>query len=239
MKNKGIGFIIVVMFLVSVGYFTKVAPIKTMSERGKSSETQNEKYEKRDELIVVDAGHGGSDPGKVGVNDALEKDINLAIAKLVREALESRGFTVIMTREDDVTLAEENGSESGKAVDMRKRVELVNKSKADIFVSVHQNSYSDGSVKGPQVFYYASSEEGEVFAEVMQLQLNEGLQIKRPRSKKANDGYYMLKKSEVPAIIVECGFLSNYEEAEKLCDTAYQKLLADQIVIGICTYLEK
>ena len=97
------------------------------------------------QIVVIDAGHGGNDPGKVGINNALEKDINLAIAKKVEILLEEHGIQVVMTREDDT-------SEESKLADMKKRVALINEVKPVIAVSIHQNSYSDSGIKGAQVF---------------------------------------------------------------------------------------
>ncbi len=182
-------------------------------------------------VVVVDAGHGGHDPGKIGVNDAAEKDINLAIAHLVKGGLEQEGIQVVMTREDDT-------AEETKLGDMRKRVSLINEVLPDITVSIHQNSYPDGSVCGPQVFYFEESEVGMGAATVMQEELKK-LEAENAREIKANDNFYMLKKTLVPTIIVECGFLSNALDAEKLVTEEYQKQMADTICQGIIKWLDK
>ena len=119
---------------------------------------------------------------------------------------------------------------------MRRRIEFIEEAGADLVVSIHQNSYGDGSVRGPQCFYYRDSEEGERAALIIQEQLNNGLKVERPREAKANDSYYMLKKSAVPTIIAECGFLSNREEALLLDDEAYQEKLAWNLYLGILKY---
>jgi len=186
----------------------------------------------RDEIkIVIDAGHGGNDPGKVGVNDALEKDINLQIAKKVKELLEEKDMKVVMTRVDDVMLGS-GESNNKKLQDMKERVSLMKQEKPDLVVSIHQNSYTDSSVSGAQVFYYTGSKEGERAAKLMQealLSINEN----NKRQAKANDSYYLLKHVDAPAIIVECGFLSNPQEAEKLITEEYQYLISNAIVKGI------
>ena len=187
--------------------------------------------------IVVDAGHGGSDPGKVAVNGDLEKDLNLAIAKKVREKLEESGFQVIMTREKDEGLKRE-GKEAGKKEDLYTRVKTINDSKAALAVSIHQNSYGQSDVKGGQVFYYTHSDEGEKAANLMQEALKE-VDADNTRQAKANNTYYLLKRTEIPTIIVECGFLSNPEEAEKLGEEEYQEQLAESICGGVKAYLEK
>ena len=186
------------------------------------------------DIVVIDAGHGGHDPGKVGVNDALEKDINLQIAQKVKKHLEKNGIQVIMTREDDVM--EDDVMEDTKLEDMKKRVALINEIKPAITVSIHQNSYSDASVKGAQVFYYAGSEVSKGAASLMQEEMRK-VDTENTRQIKSNSDFYMLKKTEVPTIIVECGFLSNPGEAEKLTSEEYQEEMAQAICSGIMTWL--
>lgn len=185
--------------------------------------------------VVIDPGHGGADPGKIGVNGAEEKDINLKIAKKVKKILEDKGVRVVMTREEDKMLSE-SGEGSHKVQDMKERVRLINDTAPDLTVSIHQNSYSGEEVHGAQVFYYTHSAEGEKMAEIMQKSL---LSVDRDnhRQAKADSTYYLLRRTEVPTIIVECGFLSNHEEAEKLVSGEYQKQVAKAIVKGIETCL--
>jgi len=191
----------------------------------------SENVQAQKEVVVIDAGHGGHDPGKVGVNDALEKDINLQIAKKVKTHLEKNGIQVVMTREDDVM-------EDTKLEDMKKRVALINKTKPAITVSIHQNSYSDSGIKGAQVFYYTGSEISKEAASLMQEELRK-IDNENTRQIKGNNNFYMLKKTEVPTIIVECGFLSNPEEAEKLVSDEYQEEMAQAICSGILTWLSQ
>ncbi len=188
-------------------------------------------------IVVVDAGHGGKDPGKVGVNGTLEKDINLEIALLLKDALEEQGITVVMTRQNDSGLYDENSSNK-KMQDLRGRLAIMEESRADLVVSIHQNSFGDPSVCGPQVFYYETSESGEQAAEMMQNALNEELGIARPRVHKGNDNYYLLTKSSLVMVIAECGFLSNPEEEAFLKDKDYQKQMVAAIQRGICEYLD-
>lgn len=192
--------------------------------------------------IVVDAGHGGFDggydPGTNGIVSKKEKDINLSIALKLKEKLEKEGFEVIMTREEDMGLYEE-GEKNKKRTDMKNRVELINQSSAVIAVSIHQNSFPQASSKGAQVFYHESSEEGRKLAEIMQDCLREDLWPENNRQPKANNSYYMLKNTKCPIIIVECGFLSNPEEAARLNDDAYQDKTAASVCRGIMEYLKK
>lgn len=188
------------------------------------------------ETIVVDAGHGGSDPGKVGVNNAQEKEINLSIAKKLRDYLEQEGYGVVMTRKEDAGLHAAAGTGSKKE-DMQNRCALIEKTAPVLTVSIHQNSYTDASVCGPQVFYYTTSKEGEEIAKCIQDVMNQELQIAKPRTIKGNDTYYLLKRSASPTVIVECGFLSNYEEAEKLLTDSYQQDVARAVGKGVIQYL--
>ena len=187
--------------------------------------------------VVVDAGHGGFDSGKVGINGALEKDINLEIARKVQQKLEQAGIATIMTRKTDQGLYDE-GEENKKQQDMKRRCSVINESEADLAVSIHQNSYTQESICGPQVFYYETSVKGQKPAEILQETLNQNLEIVRPREGKANDTYYLLRKTEIPTVIVECGFLSNTEEAEKLMKDAYQEKIAQAICEGVQKFLQ-
>ncbi len=187
-------------------------------------------------LVVIDAGHGGIDPGKVGINQALEKDINLAVAKKVKRYLELADVEVLMTREGEDGLYQ-SGESNKKVQDMKNRVAFIDSSGADLAVSIHQNSYSEEYVKGAQVFYYATSIQGKAMAEVMQKTFAETLDKENHRNAKANDSYYLLKKTQTPIIIAECGFLSNREEAELLLEDAYQDRMAWAIHLGILRYM--
>lgn len=187
-------------------------------------------------VVVIDAGHGCADGGKVGVNGVLEKDVNLAIALKVKDLLEQQDVTVIMTREDDKGTYPKTGS-NRKLRDMKKRVELINKERPALTVSIHQNSFSDQSVCGAQTFYYQGSKEGQFAAELLQAQMIKTLQPKKERVAKSNDSYYLLKNSNYPTVIVECGFLTNPEEAGLLCDEEYQQKTAWAIHLGILQYI--
>lgn len=186
--------------------------------------------------VVIDAGHGGIDPGKVGINDALEKDINLSIALKVKKYLEQQDIRVVMTRETDEGLYEESDSNK-KVRDMKNRLAIMEENNPELTVSIHQNSYPEESVSGMQVFYYETSTEGKALAEIMQQTMIESLKPQKERTAKANDTYYLLKKTSVPIVIVECGFLSNQTEADMLVSTAYQEKVAWAIHMGILRYL--
>lgn len=192
--------------------------------------------EKEKICVVIDAGHGGFDPGKVGVNGALEKDINLAVAKKVRQFLEAEDIEVVMTRETEAGLYSESDSNK-KVQDMKKRIEIMEKASPVVTVSIHQNSYHEEYVHGAQVFYYEASEEGKKLAGILQKNLIEGVDKENTRVEKANDSYYLLRKTSKPIVIVECGFLSNREEADALLDESYQEKIAWAIHMGILQYI--
>ena len=202
---------------------------KFRAEREQSRQSRT-KY-----CVVVDAGHGGDDPGKIGTAGTLEKEINLAIAKRLEALLKQADVAVVMTRTDSNGLYDENAS--GKKVqDMKRRVSMMEEAKADLAVSIHQNSYSEEYVKGGQVFYYGTSEVSKDLAETIQKQLKQ-LDPENKREAKANTSYYLLKKTSRPIVIVECGFLSNAAEADKLSDPLYEERLAFRIFMGIVQHI--
>lgn len=188
--------------------------------------------------VVIDAGHGGVDPGKVSTGGALEKDINLEIAKKLQQFLEQEDVEVVMTRDSDAGLYDEDASQK-KVQDMKRRVELIESTKPVVTVSIHQNSYHEEYVHGAQTFYYASSEQSRFLAEKIQQSLLNTIDKKNTRTAKANDSYYLLKKTSYPIVIVECGFLSNREEAQKLESDYYQEKVAWAIHMGILQYLNE
>lgn len=187
--------------------------------------------EKEEVLLVIDPGHGGEDPGKVGVNNALEKDINLQIAQKLKDLLEEKGIQIVMTREDDFVPESKNE-------DLQKRVELINELSPDIVLCVHQNSFTDQTVAGPQVFYHGDSEISKKIAQTLQEELWL-VDEEHQRQIKGNENYYMLSQTQVPTIIVECGFLSNEEDAKKLTTEEYQEQIAQAICTGITKWLDK
>lgn len=189
-------------------------------------------------LVILDAGHGGNDPGKISVDGTQEKDLNLEIAKKLRELLEQQDIEVIMTREEDQGLYDENASNK-KAQDMKRRCEFINTEQPACVVSIHQNSYHEEPIHGAQVFYYGTSKESQSLAELIQEELIRFVDPENHRQAKANDTYYLLKKTEAPVVIVECGFLSNWEENGKLKDEGYQDQLVWAIHMGVMRYLNQ
>lgn len=189
---------------------------------------------RNNKVIVIDVGHGGTDPGKVSTGGIKEKDINLQIALYLKDYLIAQDYTVYLTRETDCNLYDDN-VKNKKVSDLNNRIRFFKEKNAYCVVSIHQNSYPDTVQHGAQTFYFQGSGEGKVFADTVQESLLK-LDDTNTRQIKSSDSYYLLKHSPVPSIIVECGFLSNPEEAARLTDSNYQKQLAYAICLGICRY---
>lgn len=216
------------LFLLAMVFFaSRYGSVQVLSEGG---------ITKKQPVVVIDSGHGGNDPGKVGVDGSLEKDINLQIAKRLKTYLEQSDVTVVMTREEDEGLYSEGDSRK-KMADMKKRCEIIEESGADLVVSIHQNSYHEEAVSGGQVFYYKDSKNGKRLAEILQERFDYVLGEENRRLAKANGNYYLLLHVKCPIVIVECGFLSNWREAALLQDGEYQDKLAWTIHMGVMEYL--
>lgn len=242
-QNELIKILGTAVFLTAVFFAGRQAAVMTAGFReSRRAESQNaQETEKKSRpmqkfCVVVDAGHGGFDPGKVGVNGAEEKNVNLVIAGKLAVLLEQADVKVVMTREDENGLYDEDASRK-KVQDMKRRIVKIEEAQPDLVVSIHQNSYEDPAIHGAQTFYYTESAEGKELAERIQKQLVEKLDPENHRAAKANSSYYLLKKTTCPIVIVECGFLSNPTEAGKLCNPIYQEQAAWQIQMGILQYL--
>ena len=199
---------------------------------------ENGSGEKKKYIVCVDPGHGGTDPGKVGINGQLEKDINLENTKKLKTYLEASDVTVVLTRDKDMGLYS-SGDAHKKMADMRKRCQLIEEVKPDLVISIHQNSYHEEAIRGGQVFYYKTSVRGKKLAQILQGRFDYVLGDANKRQAKANDNYYLLLHVKEPIIIAECGFLSNWEEAEKLETKEYQDRLAWTLHMGIMEYLNQ
>ncbi len=208
-----------------------------LSRQGARLVLQQKQEAREGFVVVIDPGHGGKDPGKVGVSGTLEKDINLQIAKKLQTLLEAEDVKVILTRESDAGLYQET-DRNKKVADMRARCAIIEKNKPDLVISIHQNSYHQESVKGGQCFYHASSKEAEELAEFIQAQF-QAMDKENERQIQANSSYYLLKKTTVPTVIAECGFLSNKEEEGKLTQESYQEKLAWALHLAILEYLNQ
>ncbi|MDW7673409.1 MAG: N-acetylmuramoyl-L-alanine amidase CwlD [Bacillota bacterium] len=187
--------------------------------------------------IIIDAGHGGVDPGAQGASGALEKDITLAVALQLRKFLQQAGAEVIMIREDDRDLSTSpKGYSLKKNEDLRERAKVINESEADVLVSIHVNSIPSDQWSGAQTFYNPKSEAGEELAQTIQKSIIT-IMDNTTRKEQSIDSYLLNKTAETPGAIVEIGFISNPKEEKLLLDRAYQERLAWSIFNGISSYL--
>ena len=221
---------ICVLAAAAVGCLMAGEYLRSQYIQEKATETAGAVAEKK--TVVIDSGHGGTDPGKIGINGAQEKELNLQIAEKLKKYLEDYQIKVVMTRTSDERLAD------SQVEDLKARVELIDKQAPVLAVCIHQNSYPQESVRGPQIFYFAHSQEAKKAAEVMQTEL-EDFAGEYAREIKGNTTYYMLKNTKSPIVIVECGFLSSPAEAGMLIDGEYQQKLAEAIGNGILKYVER
>lgn len=186
--------------------------------------------------IILDAGHGGFDGGAVASDGTVEKDINLNISLYLEQMLKSSGFEVIMTRSTD-TSTDDNSEKFHKKSDLQNRLALMDKYPDSMFVSIHLNKFTTSAANGSQVFYSGNNEQSKQLGEYIQNSIIKLLQPENTRvNKKATSSTYILYNATVPAVLVECGFLSNSAELEKLKNTEYQQKMAFCIYYGIKEY---
>lgn len=201
-----------------------------------TQQTNSDTVPSRNYTVVIDAGHGGSDPGSIGYKTKVHEDeLNLKLSLLLKSKLEKAGINVVMTRETNKAMIEGAGKK-WKRKDMEARRELITKTRPNMVISLHQNSYTNHSLRGAQVFYDKKSEISKLIAESIQEQfkLNLDKSIKAP----SPGDYFMLKCSQAPSVIIECGFLSNIEEEKLLQTPAYQEKIIDAIYKGIVNFFQ-
>ena len=190
--------------------------------------------------VLIDAGHGGVDGGAVANDGTEEKYINLQIAQLLEQQLGAMGIRTAMTRTSDVSIHDSSAQtiREKKVSDIHNRMQLMEKTENCIFVSIHQNKYSDNALSGTQVFYSPNTTASAQLAQTIQNSVCMLLQPENTREiEKSGSSIYLLYYAQKPAVLVECGFLSNAEDLKKLKDEAYQKQLAFCIATGILEYL--
>lgn len=188
--------------------------------------------------LIIDAGHGGEDGGAVSDSGVLEKDINLLIANDTADLLFLFGFDVTKTRSDDTALSTSGDTVRARKVDdMKKRLEIFNSSDNNVVISIHQNKFTESKYHGTQIFYSPNNDESKILAENIKFSVKSLLQPENEREcKKADSGIYLLNNTDKPAVIVECGFISNDEELKKLLTDSYQKQMSYSIVTGFLDY---
>ena len=192
-------------------------------------------------VIVIDAGHGGEDSGAIGVNGIYEKDLNLEIAMILGEELKSKGYTVVFTRTEDkmLYLPEENIKGMRKISDLKNRCKITEEYEDCILISIHMNSYGASKYSGLQVYYADANEKSRELATKIQASVRKELQPDNKRQIKNGESLYLLEHANGTAVLIECGFLSNEAECEKLSEKEYQKQLSFAIICGIIEYIEE
>ena len=221
--------IIVTVSLIACGIHIHADVAKTAaSENAKNAPT-----------VVIDAGHGGEDCGAIGTSGVYEKDLNLAVSLKLAEYLNAAGYTTVLTRTDDRLLYKEDENIKGmrKICDLKNRVAIANSTPNAIFISIHMNSYGSSGCRGLQA-YYGTFGDSDRLAMAIQSNVAEKLQPTNKRTVKRGEGLYLLENTTVPAVIVECGFLSTPDECEKLSQKDYQKELSFAILCGIIEYMK-
>lgn len=201
------------------------------------TEVVSEELNDNEIIIFIDPGHGGSDGGAIGIDGTYEKDIVLSVSLKLRELFINSGFRVLMTRDTDCDLAP-SGSHNKKRDDIHKRVQMVNSSKADFYLSIHANSFPNKRVWGAQTFYKRNESLSRDLAVCIQDSIVEKVQNTTRVAKIITD-VYLVDNIKLPGALVEVGFLSNDDELHLLKNPTYQQEMALAIYIGTCEYLEK
>ena len=230
-----IKFIFVVILLsifslltIGSGYVFKKSAINAASENV-------------NQTVIIDAGHGGVDGGTSSEDGTIEKDINLQISHKLNNILQSFGIQTVMIRTDDISLHDESAKtiRQKKVSDLKNRLDIINNTDNAIYVSIHQNHYSDPVYSGTQIFYSKNNPDSIKLAQKTRLSVISYLQKTNTREiKQSGKEIYLLNNAQAPAIMVECGFMSNVNENKLLKDEIYQRKLAFTLAIGIMDYIK-
>lgn len=226
----------------SICLITLISFALRATERSAATVSESEQSEPSYPVVIIDAGHGGEDGGAVGKNGIFEKDLNLLIAKDLCDMLRAEGITTVMTRESDVMLYDKTVDYKGrkKLLDLSARLKIAESYENCIFVSIHMNSFPEEKYSGLQVYYSPNHQSSVLLAESIQKNVSKYLQSENSRSvKKAGSNIYLLDRIRSPAVLIECGFISNYEECELLSSKEYRQKLTLLIFCGICEYISQ
>ncbi len=198
------------------------------------------KSEENSKIIIIDAGHGGEDSGAVGATGVLEKDLNMQISLALADSLSAKGYTAVMTRTEDKLLYTEAENIKGlrKIYDLKNRCKIANQYPNALFISIHMNSYSEAKYSGLQAYYTDKDDESRALAGMIQSKVKSELQTENKRQTKNGKNIYLLENTEPTAVLIECGFITNTEECNKLADAEYQKRLSELIASAIIEYKE-
>lgn len=188
--------------------------------------------------IIIDPGHGGEDGGAVGKNGTKEKDLNLEIALKLKKIMIENGFNVQLTREKDTMLCDPEITKHKKRTDLNNRVKISRKFDNGIFLSIHMNHFEDPNQKGSQVFYSVNNKNSKMLAELIEKELKASVDAENKRvSKPAENNIFIMKHINIPACLIECGFISNRIEEKLLADPTYQEKIANAIATGVKNFI--
>ena len=231
MKAKGTIIAVIILTFLFVIITVGITYQKSSSPL---TNEQSQKYS----VVVIDPGHGGVDGG-AEVDGTCEKDINLSISFKLRDMLNMAGIKTVMTRESDISIHDEDAKsvKSKKTSDLHNRMKIMENNPGCIFVSIHLNKFPQSIYWGTQVFYSPNNPSAKNLAESIQSSVKQMLQPENNRQvKKCDESVYLIHESKVPAVLAECGFLSNDKERELLKNEEYQYKLAFSIMCGILNY---
>lgn len=221
--------------LISLG----ACGVRQHGESDTQSDELSEQSEQKGPIIIIDAGHGGEDGGTVGKNGIYEKDVNLAVALYLSASLKDMGITTLLTRNEDILLYDRNSDYEGqkKAQDLATRKRIADECDNAIFISIHMNSFPEEKYKGLQVYYSENNQDSLALAQKIQSRAAELLQPDNTRQCKTGNNIYLLERLNCPAVLIECGFLSNSEECALLSSAEYQKKLSYVLSEAIYEYI--
>lgn len=229
-------------FIIFTVFFTLIILLGAQSKSFFKVNRCSSASAEREITVILDAGHGGEDGGAVGNGSTYEKDLNLAITLKIGKLLKANGISVVYTRTEDILLYDRNVDYTNrkKALDLAARVKAAEETPNSIFVSIHMNSFPKTQYKGLQVYYSKNHPDSKALASAIQSGVKSGLQPDNARKiTEATSRIFLLDRIERPAILIECGFLSNYEECRLLSTEIYQNQLAEIISEEIEKYVEK
>lgn len=224
--------------LFSVFGLLSLGTVYTVTQSTVDASTNTVKYK----TVIIDAGHGGVDGGTSADDGTLEKDLNLQIALKLNEMLNSFGVKTVLIRDTDISVHDETAKtiRQKKVSDLKNRLDVINNTEDSVFVSIHQNHFGESKYNGTQIFYSKNNPDSQKLADCIRMPVVSYLQPENTREiKQSGTEIYLLYHSQIPSVMVECGFLSNAEETAKLKDEKYQQQLAFIISLGITDYFTK
>ncbi len=228
--------LIILLIVVTVFFFCFSAYSKSYGYKNALLETNADLQRRK--TLIIDAGHGGIDPGAVA-NGLIEKDLNLAIAKKLSSFLSLSGVDLVLTRTDDTLLGSGDTVRAHKSADLRARLEMLEKTENALLVSIHINKFTSSGVHGLQTFYADDTADSESLAGCIQEAARLLDKDNKRQIKPDDDNIYILSNATKTAVLIECGFISNPDEAKLLSSEEYQSKLAFAIYTGIIKFLQE